>query len=296
MARSAPALCAPIYDAQGRHFGSLDLITVEIDRSGTLTKLLRALIEAAARAITERLFRMSYRNCWIIAAQPHNAEEACILLAVDYSRRLVGADRPARQFLEVKGRPFGSPCSVSTFFKLDGTPFRESGGDAVHRLLGCDDDTPFSALITPPDRGPRGSSDDERLLLHARPRLDMIGDFGNKVPREAAVTGLAPRLIRRIQQYINSHLDSTLNVAELAASVGLSASYFSRAFVRSVGTTPHDYVVRRRVSRAQQLLTESDLKLAEIALATGFADQSHFSRRFHQLVGLPPKAFRQRHR
>jgi AraC-like DNA-binding protein len=291
-----PALCAPIYDSHGRLLASLGLMAVEMDRSGTLTKLLRALIESAAHAITERLFRMSYRRCWIIAAQPQNARGVSMLLAVDRGRRVMGADRSAREFLEATGHPFGSACSLSTFFKLDETVFRESGGDAVHRLLGCDDGMPYSVLVTPPDRTPLESNHEERALLHARPRMDMIGDLDTNASREAPISGLAPRVIRRIQHYINTHLESTLNVEELADHVGLSASYFSRAFVRSVGTTPHDYVVRRRVLRAQQLLAETDLNLAEIAFTAGFADQSHFSRRFRQLVGLPPRAFRNRHR
>lgn len=54
--------------------------------------------------------------------------------------------------------------------------------------------------------------------------------------------------------------------------------------------------MRLRVGRAQRLLAETDLPLADIALTTGFADQSHFSRRFLELAGLQPRAFRKRHR
>ena len=152
------------------------------------------------------------------------------------------------------------------------------------------------ALVTAPDRSPIESLSSEHVLLQTRPRRDMIGDRGMSGVREEMATGLAPRLVRRVQQYVNAHLDSSLNVDELAASVGLSVSYFSRAFSRSVGSTPHDYVIRRRVLRAQQLLAETDLGLAQIAVTTGFSDQSHFSRRFRQLAGLSPRAFRERHR
>jgi AraC family transcriptional regulator len=55
-------------------------------------------------------------------------------------------------------------------------------------------------------------------------------------------------------------------------------------------------VMRRRLLRAQELLASTELPLIDIALATGFADQSHFSRRFHQMTGVPPRAFRLQHR
>jgi AraC family transcriptional regulator len=124
----------------------------------------------------------------------------------------------------------------------------------------------------------------------------MIACVRIKAPLVEKSRGLPAWLFRRIQEYINAHLDSALSVEELATSAGLSASHFSRSFVKSVGVRPHVYVVRRRVLRAQQLLAQTDLNLAEIALATGFSDQSHFCRRFRQLVGLPPGAFRARHR
>jgi AraC-like DNA-binding protein len=295
MIAASPALCTPIYDPQGRLFASLSLTTMETDHSETLTKWIRAVIESGAHAITERFFRMSYRNYWIVAAQPDDAPDRSSLLAVDHQLRVVGADRSARQFLQIKGHPFESRSGLSALFKLDAVPFREDR-DTAHRLLGCDDGVPYSVLITPPDRGPLESYHEERVQLHARPRLDMIADRETKASRAGEVTGMAPWLLRRVQQYINTHLDSTLDVEALAASAGLSVSHFTRSFVRTMGTTPHNYVIRRRVERALHLLAETDLDLAEIAITTGFSDQAHFSRRFRQLVGLPPGAFRQRHR
>jgi len=59
-----------------------------------------------------------------------------------------------------------------------------------------------------------------------------------------------------------------------------------------MGVTPHQYVIRRRIERAKKLLKYSDLKIVEIALACGFANQSHLSRHFRNLVGTSPKAYR----
>jgi transcriptional regulator GlxA family with amidase domain len=137
---------------------------------------------------------------------------------------------------------------------------------------------PTPSSIMPPD-SIAYQPHHERMLLHARPPA-----------------GLPTRLCRSIQEYIDTHLDSRLSNTELAARSGLSVSHFCRSFAQSVGTTPHNYVVRLRLSRAQQLLATTDLALTEIALTTGFADQSHFSRRFLRFAGLQPRAFRKQYR
>jgi AraC-like DNA-binding protein len=209
----------------------------------------------------------------------------------------VGADRSARQILEVRGCKVESHPPLATLFQLDMAPFREHvEHDVATRLLGSDDGVPYSVLITAPDHSGAQSPGDERMLLHARPRLVLISCPGIHAAEEQGLRGLPPRLLRRTQEYINAHLDSALNIEALAASAGLSVSHFSRSFVSSVGMTPHNYVMRRRVLRAQQLLSETDMGLVDIALSTGFSDQSHFCRRFRQLAGLSPKAFRARHR
>ena len=96
----------------------------------------------------------------------------------------------------------------------------------------------------------------------------------------------------RVREYVYAHLDSKLAVDALAQVVGMSTSQFSRTFHKAVGLSPHTYVIQCRVTRAQELLVTTRLPLTEIALAVGFADQSHFSRRFRQLIGVPPLQFR----
>jgi AraC family transcriptional regulator len=113
--------------------------------------------------------------------------------------------------------------------------------------------------------------------------------------RKEEPLGLPSRLVKRIEEYVDTHLESPLNIEELATTLGISISHFARSFRNAVGLTPHNYVMQRRLHRAQDLLLHSALPLVAIALQTGFSDQSHFSRRFHQLVGLPPKLFREHH-
>lgn len=104
--------------------------------------------------------------------------------------------------------------------------------------------------------------------------------------------GLPPRALRRVREYIEQHIEESIGLKDLAEVAGLSMFHFARAFKQSQGATPNCYLFQRRVERAQQLLAESDLPLSEIAIATGFSDQSHFARRFREHVGTTPAKYR----
>jgi transcriptional regulator GlxA family with amidase domain len=104
--------------------------------------------------------------------------------------------------------------------------------------------------------------------------------------------GLPPRMLRRVLEHIEAHLESNISLQDLATTAGLSSSHFARAFKQSQGMTPHRYLMSCRLRQALQLLTGTDLPLSEIAVATGFADQSHFSRQFRKNVGTTPSGYR----
>jgi transcriptional regulator GlxA family with amidase domain len=104
--------------------------------------------------------------------------------------------------------------------------------------------------------------------------------------------GLPPKALRRVREYVMAHLEESISVQALAAIVGLSRYHFARAFKQSEGVTPHRFLLQCRVRRAQELLAGTELSLSEIAIAAGFSDQSHCSRRFRELVGLTPSKYR----
>jgi AraC family transcriptional regulator len=106
--------------------------------------------------------------------------------------------------------------------------------------------------------------------------------------------GLAPWQLARVRRHIERHLGSRLTNAGLAALVGLNEDYFARAFKASAGRAPHAYVVERRIERAKSLLLGGELPLCQVALAAGFADQAHLSRRFRKTVGASPASWRRR--
>jgi AraC-like DNA-binding protein len=104
--------------------------------------------------------------------------------------------------------------------------------------------------------------------------------------------GLAPWQARRAKELMNANLNGKLPLSQLAEQCGLSIRHFARAFRQSTGVPPHRWLLGRRIERAKQLLHDPALALAEVALACGFADQSHFTRMFTTVVGLSPGLWR----
>ena len=104
--------------------------------------------------------------------------------------------------------------------------------------------------------------------------------------------GLAPAQLRRVTARMEESVFDPTPLEDLAVMAGLSASYFSRAFKASTGMAPHRWYLTERVRRAQRALLETNDSLAEVALASGFADQSHFTRAFRNITGASPGAWR----
>ncbi|MFZ1872134.1 MAG: AraC family transcriptional regulator [Chania sp.] len=105
--------------------------------------------------------------------------------------------------------------------------------------------------------------------------------------------GLAPMVLRRVREYVESHLDRPLLLADLAAQAGLSEFHFARMFKHSTGQAPHQYVMRIRLQQAEKLLRHTLIPLTQIALECGFSSSSHFSNRFKAAYGCAPLQLRQ---
>lgn len=103
---------------------------------------------------------------------------------------------------------------------------------------------------------------------------------------ERARGTLGRSVLSRIRDYVLAHLDEPIEVAALARLAARSPFHFSRVFSRSVGMTPHRYVVHLRLQRAVELVRDGRSGLGEIAVRTGFADQSHLSRWVRRVHGV----------
>ncbi|QDV34607.1 helix-turn-helix domain-containing protein [Tautonia plasticadhaerens] len=102
-----------------------------------------------------------------------------------------------------------------------------------------------------------------------------------------ADAGLAGDVLRRVTDYVEGHLDGDLSLARLAAVAGLSPYHFARRFRAAAGTTPHQYVIRRRVDRARELL-QGGCDIAQAAARVGFSGQSHLHHHVRRLLGVTP--------
>jgi AraC-like DNA-binding protein len=290
---AAEPLSAQILDSEGRALACLEVRFNSEDRSESSDRLLRALIDAAARSITERWFRLVHRRQWILAAMRRNAPHTCVLLAVDQDQRLLGAEKTARQLVGRTGRGFERRMPLSVLFEALPALRRCSGfADTSLCLRGSTDRESWVAFLTPPDIDAGCAEHETRAMLHTRPRLEYLTRLLFVAPDGPEHRGLTRGSLKRIEEYVRANLDSTLDIDELAGLIRMSPSHFTRSFSKTVGQTPHRYVIQCRVEKARELLTATDLPLTEIALTTGFSDQSHFSRRFQELTGFPPGAYR----
>jgi AraC family transcriptional regulator len=108
--------------------------------------------------------------------------------------------------------------------------------------------------------------------------------------------GLAPAVLKRVQEFINQHLDQPLVLADLASQAELSEFHFARMFKHSTGQAPHQYVMQVRLQQAEKLLRNTLMPLTQIALDCGFSSASHFSNRFKAFYGYSPIRLRQQNR
>ncbi len=111
----------------------------------------------------------------------------------------------------------------------------------------------------------------------------------------ACVQALQKWRLRRVLEYIEAHVDQRILLAKLAQVAGLSRMYFAARFRAATGCSPHEYVVRRRIELAKEMLATSCEPIVSVALSLGFQTQSHFTTVFGRTVGLTPRQWRERH-
>jgi AraC-like DNA-binding protein len=126
-----------------------------------------------------------------------------------------------------------------------------------------------------------------RAIATLLARLDVAS-----IGAEADRIYIAPWKLRRVLEYIEANLHREVTLQDLAGSADLSTFHFSRVFKLATGVSPYRYVRDRRLVRSRMLLAEGALDIAELALACGFANQSHFTAAFTKASGISPNRFR----
>jgi AraC family transcriptional regulator len=107
-----------------------------------------------------------------------------------------------------------------------------------------------------------------------------------------AVTTLPQWRLRRAIEFIDANLSAPIGLADIARSTGLTRMYFAAQFRRTTGMRPHEYLVRRRIEHAQDLLRGAEGSVLEVAMRCGFRSQAHFTTVFKRFVGDTPHCWR----
>jgi AraC-like DNA-binding protein len=173
-----------------------------------------------------------------------------------------------RASCEVSGKERGLPWFPTTVF-LDGALLRRFV--RAHSLL---------------ERPTAGLERDAALVS----LLSLLVERHAETPRAAGADRVDSGVAARVRDYLESHCAEEIRLADLARIASLSPYHLSRVFRRAYGLAPHAYQIQARISRARVLLRQG-LSPAQVAARTGFADQSHFHRRFKSVVGVTPGAY-----
>jgi AraC-like DNA-binding protein len=202
---------------------------------------------------------------------------------------------PANRALSIEGQPSGELIVVmldQDFFEQRG---REVLAGAVPRLIEC------CAVIDPLLReiGSELRDDFRTGRLPGDARLENLAGtiaahlaIRHGAGPAARTGGLAAHKISRVIEFIDEHLGEPILVDRIAATVHLSPFHFARMFRRAVGQSPHVFITQHRMERAKNLLSYSDIPLAELASSIGFQTQAHFTEVFHKYTGTTPRVFR----
>jgi AraC-like DNA-binding protein len=271
---------APIFDPEGRLTAILDVSSMDPDLSDRAHALALPLVARTAHAIEQLLFRNHFNRERIINLRAARGRRPALTLAVDADMRIVGADRTARQALNISDIDIKWGTVLPAYFEgaqalLGG---RTSSGRG--RLVARPGGAAWDVVVTPP----------------AAPVPSPSPTVLPPEPSTAAALkqqgGLSPGAARRVRHHIDAHLAEPMRLETLADVAGLSVSYFARAFRITMEMTPGRYILQQRIARACDLLQSTDMPLLEIALRLGFADQSHFTRQFRRETGTTPSLMR----
>ena len=165
-------------------------------------------------------------------------------------------------------------------FVLDGRSFTCCGGTAS---------TDLALRFVHQVSGESMANATARYLFHHNVR----GEGRSQNPKVVEPMGhVTSGVVRAAIDVMEAHLESTLSIPEIAARLRTSQRHLSRLFQQYVGKSPVAYYRDIRLDRARGLVTQTELKFSEIAAASGFNSQIHFSRAYHQRFGLTPSADR----
>jgi AraC-like DNA-binding protein len=199
------------------------------------------------------------------------------------------------QTRDVKEAADGAPC-----FKVSAKRLARRAEDAGHAPAAEDDPVilrlsdALAAAEAAQDRHSGICADALRLAIltrqfsgQAAPLAAVVADHGGR-----NVRSLQNWRLKRVLQYVDDHLTAKITLQDLAKVAGLSRMHFAAQFRAAVGMRPHQYLLKRRIERAETLLKQAEISLVEVALTVGFQTQAHFTTVFKRFAGDTPYQWR----
>ncbi|MCW5690932.1 MAG: helix-turn-helix transcriptional regulator [Pseudolabrys sp.] len=182
-------------------------------------------------------------------------------------------------------------------------PATAADADCLAKDFGADvaSDPVLGRLVSELGRAADANEDDGGAHLDAI-RLALIVRWLGKRMRAPApddrrqVQPLQKWRMKLVESFIDRHLDTSIGLADLAKAAGLSPMYFAAQFRVATGLRPHDFLLKRRIERAKELLAHPNCRLVEVALDVGFQTQAHFTTVFKRFAGTTPARWRAMHR
>lgn len=177
-------------------------------------------------------------------------------------------------------------------------PLVNLDASALEPLLGFDDPLARESLLTLEREVLSGATDS--ALLAESVAATLAAQMFRRLAREPQPLALAPVTLTQVQlqdavEFIEGTLDRRVSLRQIAEAVALSPFHFARSFRTATGLSPYQFVLRRRVERASELLLRG-FEIAAAATACGFADQSHLTTHFKRRWGMTPRVFQREQR
>jgi len=120
----------------------------------------------------------------------------------------------------------------------------------------------------------------------------LVRRYSDSIDLSIRHCGMPPSRLKKVVEFVTESLEEEIGLAEMAQVAGISPYYFCREFKKTMGITPHQYVVQQRIDRAKVLLQNSSMSITEIGAELQFPTPSHFTATFRKMVGMTPSAFR----
>jgi AraC-like DNA-binding protein len=135
-----------------------------------------------------------------------------------------------------------------------------------------------------------------RLAILTRQLRQVVhGRYGVEQPAVRTAKSLQEWRLKRVLQYVDDHMAAKITLQDLATAAGLSRMHFAAQFRVAMRLRPHQYLLKRRIERAQELLKQTEASLVDVALTVGFQTQAHFTTVFKRFAGDTPHQWRRAH-